>query len=196
MLENGLYGIDEHEFLIMMELACQPRDLNSAATVSGELSNYDPYSRSHIITGLEKSRFISEKLAAVMFQDRRLQHLALGNPTSNSTSAAQNLSTVGILGNAFNSGGQVAVKNAVKEIILQRFSKLLLIPIEKLEQSMSKPLVDLGVDSMITSDVRALAWKEFRAYVPFMKLLEKGLLVEDLVDLVWEKMDGELRHGA
>ena len=194
MLHDGLYGIDETEFLTMMELACQPRDLSSPATA---LSNYDPYSNAHIITGLEKNRFnLGAILKTVWLQDRRLQHLAFGRPASNTASTAENLSTITVLAGAFKSGGQAAIKNEVKEIILRRFSKLLLMPMEKLEQSMSKPLADLGMDSMISSDVRALAWKEFRADVPFLKILEKGLLVEELVDLVWENMDMELRHGA
>jgi hypothetical protein len=194
MLHNGLYGIDEAEFLAMMELACQPHDLSSTATT---FPNYDPYSNVHIITGLEQSRFnFAPTLKALWLHDSRFQHLALMSPTSNLPSTAQNSSTVAILEDAFNSGGQAAVKTAVEEIILQRFSKLLLIPTEKLEQCMSKPLADLGMDSMISSDVRALAWKEFKADVPFLKILEKGLLLEELVDLIWEKMDEKLRHRS
>ena len=178
----------------MMELACQARDLSSPATA---VSNFDPYSNAHIVTGLETSRFnLARTPETIWLQDRRLQNLALGSHDSTTTSAAQNLSTLTILKDAFKFGGQAAVKVSVKEIILRWFSKLLLIPTEKLEQGMSKPLADLGMDSMISSDVRALAWKDFRAEVPFLKILEKGLLLEELVDLVWEKMDAELRHGA
>jgi hypothetical protein len=194
MLQNGLYGIDEAEFLSMMELACQARDLRSPAT---SVSNFDLYSNAHIITGLETHRWnLAPALETVWLHDRRFQNLGIGSVSSTATSAAETSSTITILKGALKSGGQASVKNSVKEIVLKWFSKLLLIPTERLELSMSKPLADLGMDSMVSSDVRALAWKEFSADVPFLKILEKGLLLEELVDLVWEKMDAELKHGA
>jgi hypothetical protein len=194
MLHSGLYGIDEAEFLSMMELACQARDLSSPAPA---VSNFDPYSNAHIITGLETNRLnLAPALETVWLQDRRLQNLVVGSIPSTTSSAAENSSTIIVLKDAFKSGGQASVKNSVKMIVLKWFSKLLLIPTEKLEQGMSKPLANLGMDSMVSSDVRALAWKEFSADVPFLKILEKGLLLEELVDLVWEKMDAELKHGA
>jgi hypothetical protein len=194
MLQKGLYGIAEAEFLSMMELACQARDLRSPAT---SVLDFDPYSNAHIITGLETNRFnLAPALETVWLNDRRFQNLAIRNIPSTTTSAAENSSTITILKGALKSGGQASVKNSVKEIVLNWFSKLLLIPTERLEEGMSMPLADLGMDSMVSSDVRALAWKEFNADVPFLKILEKGLLLEELVDLVWEKMDAELKYGA
>lgn len=177
----------------MMELACQARDLRSPAT---SVLNFDPYSNAHIITGLETNRWnLAPALETVWLNDTRFQNLAIGS-ISTTTSAAENSSTITILKDAFKSGGQASVKNSVKEIVLKWFSKLLLIPTERLEEGMSMPLADLGMDSMVSSDVRALAWKEFSADVPFLKILEKGLLLEELVDLVWEKMDAELKYGS
>ncbi|KAH8807730.1 fatty acid synthase [Xylogone sp. PMI_703] len=194
MLLNGLYGIDEAEFLTMMELACKPCDLSSH---SAGHSNYDPYSNAHIITGMERNRLDpTPAFEGVWLNDQRLQHLTLQHQASNAGQVTQNSSTVNTLAEAFKTGGEAAVKNAVRDVILGRFSKLLLIPVENLEHSMSRPLADLGMDSMITSDVRALAWKEFKADVPFLKILEKGLLLGELVELVWEKMDESLKHGG
>jgi hypothetical protein len=194
MLQNGLYGIAEAEFLSMMELACQSRDLSSSAT---SVLTFDPYSDAHIITGLETNRWnLAPALESVWLNDRRFQNLAIGSIPSTTTSAAENSSTITILKGALKSGGQASVKNSVKEILLKGLSKLLLIPTERLEEGMSMPLADLGMDSMVSSDLRALAWREFSADVPFLKILEKGLLLEELVDLVWEKMDAELKYGA
>lgn len=192
MLQNGLYGISEAELLAMMELACQARDLSSPASSA---LTFDLYSNAHIITGLEINRWnLAPGLEKVWLKDRRLQNLFIGSIPSTTTSAAENSSTISILKDAFKSGGQASVKNSVKEIVLKCLSKLLLIPIERLEEGMSMPLADLGMDSMVSSDVRAMAWKEFSADVPFLKILENGLLLEELVDLVWEKMDPGLKY--
>jgi hypothetical protein len=194
MLQNGLYGIAEAEFLSMMELACQTRDLSSPTT---SVLTFDPYSDAHIITGLETNRWnLAPARKTVWLNDKRFQNMAIGSIPLTTTSAAENSSTITILKGALKSGGQASVKNSVKEIVLKGLSKLLLIPTERLEDGMSMPLADFGIDSMVSSDLRALAWKEFNADVPFLKILEKGFLLEELVDLVWEKMDAELKYGA
>lgn len=195
MLQHGIYGINESEFLTMMELACQPRDLNSNAPA---LSSWDKLSAAHIITGLEVSRMnLSPAARAIWLSDQRLRNLAKDSPASNVSSAAsQDSGTANILSAAFGFGGESAVKDAVKEIILKEFSKLALVPLERLEQGLARPLADFGMDSMISSELRALAWKEFRAEISFMKVLEKGLLVGEFVDLVWEKMDANLKGAT
>jgi hypothetical protein len=190
MLQNGLYGISEAEFLSMMELACQSRDLSNPVT---SVLTFDRYSDAHIITGLEN---LTVSRNTTWLKDERFQNLAIGSIPTTTTSVAENSSTITILQDASKSGGQASVKNAVKEIVLKGLSKLLLTPTEKLEEAMSMPLADLGMDSMVSSDLRALAWREFSADVPFLKILEKGLLLEELIDLIWEKMDAELKYGA
>lgn len=193
MLHNGLHGIDESEFLIMMELACRSRDLHNP---TGQLPSYDPYSMSHIITGLEKNYLDrTPLLEALWLQDRRLQHFALGNGDRNIPPSTQNSETSILLAEAFATGGQTSVKNAVEDVIIQRLSSLLLIPVDKLKENTSIPLADLGMDSMVTGDIRTLAWTNFKADVPFLKILENGLLLKELIDIVWERMDRGLRHG-
>ena len=81
------------------------------------------------------------------------------------------------------------MKIAVKDIVLSQFSKLVLVEITKLQDGLSRPLTDFGMDSMITSEIRAIAWNELGADIPFMKVLEKGLQLGELIDLIWEKMN-------
>ena len=79
------------------------------------------------------------------------------------------------------------MKDAVKDIFLGEFSKLVLTPTAKLKDGLIEPLTDFGIDSMVSSEIRAIAWNEFGADIPFMRILEKGLLLGELVDLIWEK---------
>ena len=190
MLHNNLYGINETEFLAMMELACQPHHLGSSPL---PLSKYDMYSNALIVTGMELT--VNPTLQRTWLQDKRLQHLGREKPVPVAASTSQNSKTLDILLNAFNYNGEIGVKNAVKEIVLKRISKLFLVPVEKLEESMSKPLASFGLDSMVSSEVRALAWSEFKADVPLMKILESGLLFQELLDLIWENMDSGLKSG-
>jgi KR domain len=190
MLHNSLYGINETEFLAIMELACQPHQLGSSPL---PLSKYDIYSNSLIVTGMESP--INSTLQRTWLQDKRFQHLGHEKPAPATTSTFQNSGTLDILLNAFNDGGDFAVKNAVKEIVLKWISKLFLVPVEKLRESMSKPLASFGLDSMVSSEVRALAWSNFKADIPLMKILESGLLFQELLDLIWENMDSGLKSG-
>ncbi|KAH8589480.1 hypothetical protein B0O99DRAFT_692539 [Bisporella sp. PMI_857] len=189
MLQNGLYMISEAEYLLMMELACQPRSLGASPHL---LSKWDKHAGAHIVTGLEASRMdISSFLSgSALMGDQRFRCLNIRPPNSNadSVNASKESDSASILAAAMKSGGEIAMKDAMRDIVLGQFSKLVLVPTAKLQDGLPKPLTDFGMDSMISSEIRAIAWNEFRADIPFMKILEKGLLLGELIDLIWEKI--------
>lgn len=174
----------------MMEDACRPHDLDRLKARS---RFNDEYSQAHVVTGLENFNNPTA-LQASWLQDARLRHLALTQRTTNTiTATSQNANTAKILADAFESGGQAAVREAVESIILKLLSKLVLMPVEKLKSDLARPLADFGMDSMVSSEIRSRAWKEFSADIPLLKLLEKSMLIGELMDLVWEKMDPSLK---
>jgi len=190
MLQNGLYGISEAEYLLMMELACQPRVSGAS---NKPLSKWDRYAGAHIVTGLEASRmdFSSFLSNSSLLGDRRFSCMNMNSPNSHNGSikSSKKSGAGSILTAAWKTGGEPAMKIAVKDIVLSQFSKLVLVEITKLQDGLSRPLTDFGMDSMITSEIRAIAWNEFGADIPFMKVLEKGLQLGELIDLIWEKMN-------
>ncbi|KAL3419450.1 KR domain-containing protein [Phlyctema vagabunda] len=194
-VQNGLYGINEAEFHIMMEMACRPRDHKETASTN---SPWNTNSSSHIVTGLEVNRMkTSPNLINFALQDKRLRHLPFAAPRSEATAnASQDVETASILDDAFKSGGQTQVKDAVKDILFASISRSVMVPIEKLELGISRPLADFGMDSMVSSEIRSIAWREFKADIPFMKVLDKGLLIGELLDLVWEGMDPVLKGSS
>lgn len=183
LLKTGLYGINEEEFLVMMEQAVQLRDFRNPPEPT---SKWDMYSDAHIVTGLEPRR-LGAAAHALFGRDERFRcfpensNLTAALPISNSDTAS-------LLANALAAGGKAAMKEAVTAIILAKFSKSVLVPVEKLEAGLDRPLTDFGMDSMVSSELRAVAWREFGADVPFMKVLEKGFKLGQFVELVWEKV--------
>jgi len=188
MLHNGLYGISEAEYLLMMEVACQRRCHNSSTSI---FPKWDKYATAHIVTGLETIRMDLSSIhsSSILTGDSRFNCMNINRPSSTTGSAklSKDTGTTTILAAAFNSGGETAMKDAVKDIFLGEFSKLVLTPTAKLKDGLIEPLTDFGIDSMVSSEIRAIAWNEFGADIPFMRILEKGLLLGELVDLIWEK---------
>lgn len=183
LLNTGLYGITEEEFLIMMEMACRPRDFASPPPAT---SKWDVLADAHIVTGLEIDKL---SLSTHFFFEKDLRFRCLPVQSLPAIASVQsNTDTTSILASAKTAGGENAMKDAMKTIVLTRFSKLVMVPSEQLEAGLLSPLTDFGMDSMVSSEIRAVAWKEFGAEIPFMKVLERGFLLGELIDLIWEKM--------
>lgn len=72
-------------------------------------------------------------------------------------------------------------QTAVLRLIKKRFSNLILMPIDQLDER--KPLPEFGVDSMIASEFRGWFWTAFRVDVPFLDIMsaQKSLLINYLL---------------
>ncbi|THW50357.1 ketoacyl-synt-domain-containing protein [Aureobasidium pullulans] len=183
--QRGVYGIPEDDFIEMMEVACRPRGSVRA------LSDHDTLSVAHIVTGLEPGQLVSSSIQPAFLADPRFERIATAvaemnqHPTSMISSA---LNTTTLLRNAA-ADGESAVHLAVRDLFLAHFSKLVMAKVERLTTSLDRPMSDFGMDSMIVAELRNWCWRELRADVPFMVLLEGGMQIGALVELIWEKMD-------
>ncbi|KAI9727214.1 MAG: Type I Iterative PKS [Cirrosporium novae-zelandiae] len=189
---NGMYPIDEDEFLRMMELACQSRDFGPSTW------GWDDCARSHLVAGLDPGRVSFPKVGgkSQWLEDNRLRGVigamdGFNDDVQVSATAASQTSAV--LAAGAQRAGKEGIKDAVRDLVLQKFSKLVLVPVEKLAASLSRPLSEFGMDSMISAELRSWSWRELKADVPFMGLLEGGRQVEGLVAMVWEGMDPTLK---
>ncbi|EQL00680.1 Beta-ketoacyl synthase [Ophiocordyceps sinensis CO18] len=96
-------------------------------------------------------------------------------------------------GAAAETGGIEAVKAVVQQLLMGHLSKLVLLPVQKMRPQ--TPLSVYGMDSMISAELRNWTWKEFKADVPFMSLLDQSLTFERLAEQVVGVMDRELRDS-
>lgn len=180
-----MYGIPEDEYLKMMEVACRPRD---ASRMSWD---WDSAAQAHIVTGMEPGKVTTAGGKTLWLQDNRFRGLASAFTGKDDIAGAfrSNAShTIATLQSAAERHGVEGVKESVRDLVLARVSTLVLISPDKLSSSLRHPLADFGMDSMITAELRSWAWKELKAEIPFMALLEGGVLLSDLVDLVWSTL--------
>lgn len=190
---NGLEGIPESEFLKMME--CAMRKKTFAPSRCGD--GWDDAARAHLVTGLEPS--LISKAARQWIEDPRLRHVSLaiqqqaraaaGGEDFKPNNSAPLISTAALLHQARSDPNPNALKSLIRTLVLAKFSSLVHIPVEKLEDGgLGKPLAEFGMDSMITAELRTWGWRELRSDVPFMKLLGGGLSVGALVEVFFKGM--------
>ncbi|KAM4056688.1 KR domain-containing protein [Hirsutella rhossiliensis] len=188
---NGMYGIGVTEFLLAMEAACRRRDL-SQPTPWG----YDSCASSHIVTGMDPTRVTRAGGKGMWLSDNRLRNLllAIGGETKEPRADGQTSSSQGTAASlkaAAETGGEKAVKSVIQQLLMERLSKLVLLPVQKMHAQ--KPLSVYGMDSMISAELRNWTWKEFKADVPFMSLLDQSLTFERLAEQVNNVMDAEFK---
>jgi NADPH:quinone reductase-like Zn-dependent oxidoreductase len=188
---NGMYGISEDEYLRTMELACRRREDLSAPTWG-----WDECAMSHIVTGMDPTRVSRAGGKSLWLHDNRLRNLVMAmgglqdSKGISDTTAASKTSTLQAIAGL----GKEALKAAVSEHLLQKFSKLVLIPTSKMV--ISKPLAFYGMDSMIGAEIRNWAWKELHTDIPFLSLLDQTLTLEGLAQQVFEVMTAETEKPA
>ena len=183
--QRNVYGIPEDEFLKMMEMACKPR--GSITPVSA----HDPLSVAHMVTGMEPSKLANSGVLPIWLSDPRFDNIAAAvTKTGNQTSPAKSTTTTAsMLRTALATNNDASIRLALESLIFTHFSKLTMVSVEKLTSSSNRLMSEFGMDSMIVAELRNWAWRELKVDVPFMILLEGGLPLNGLVDLVWRKMD-------
>ncbi|GAB1196570.1 hypothetical protein APSETT444_005842 [Aspergillus pseudonomiae] len=183
---NGMYGISVDEYLLMMEFACRRRDLSSTTNSHGPYK-YDPCATAHIVTGMDPTRVSRAGGKSLWLKDNRLRNLvaALGGGNhGDGFNAEQSAgpSTHELLEAARAEGGVAAVKVTTLGLILARFSKLVLLPVHKIDPG--KALAHYGMDSMISAELKSWAWKEFTVDLPFLGLLDQSLTFDGLAETI------------
>ncbi|KAI0096909.1 polyketide synthase-like protein [Nemania sp. FL0031] len=181
LLRKGIQPLNEAEFLRIIDLA--------VSTATAKLENQG---EAHILTGLEpigirrlmmrgfdvdndtvrdpRTALISAALMAE--QEKRnasgkgTYKLGLGeNVPEWLKSVPEPVSSV--LLKSISSGEQV--RDALLELILKRFSDLVLLPLDQMDKT--KPLSQYGMDSLIAAEFRAWFWRILKVDVPFLTLL-------------------------
>ena len=180
---NGLYGISVNEYLFNMELACRRQDLSNVKGDTRGLFKYDHGAAAHIVTGMDYTRLSRAGGKSLWLKDNRLQNIVVGlgdaaGEDERSTENATSVKTAELLETARIEGGSISVKAVVLRLILERFSKLVLLQAEKIDPS--RTLSHYGMDSMISAELKSWAWREFEVELPFLGLLDQALTFDIL----------------
>lgn len=169
LIRKGIHPINEDELLQILDLAIS----SSLGTDSRPL--FDALANGHLLTGIE---FVGLKEQ----RDRGFEgdnHVLL-DPRASLLAAAFARST--------DSAGPSHEKlqhrslNAVRDIVAQKISHLILLPIERLKPD--QHLSDFGIDSMLAAEFRTFIFHTLEVDVPFMTLLGKATTVNSLAELI------------
>lgn len=207
LLRRGLQPMSEEEFLQITDLALSK---------TGEEAFNGPLvpAASHIVTGLETTRI--RELAARGFE---VPHTVLDGQrpavlqASMEAADARRRKTGGKadLAGAMASAPWLkfvplkaidlftaefdapSLYAAVLRIVGRRFSNLILIPADQIDQR--KSFAEYGVDSMIAAELRTWLWNSLRVEVPFLDFLSPERNLESVVTFVATKLSGEQEPG-
>ena len=204
--KRGSYGIPEDEYLRIMELACRPCDRTVKSFVNEEAGGHPSLSglsKSLIVTGLDPTKFVSSQTRLTpewVSNDARLRHLAhtvfqiskssskgqqnLNHSSQITTDPTSNTHLLSLLSTP--STEEASLHGAVRSMILNKLSALVVIPVDRLTASLGRPVSELGMDSIIGAEFRAWAWHELRAELDFMEVLDRSRRLDWLVDIVWK----------
>lgn len=216
LVRNGLYRITLGEYLLNMEAAMRrcpdpsrapggPRGPGGPASSSPALNlfAYDPLAAGHFINGLDPARMPGKNAMGsknLWPNDNRLRHVLHARDVAQEgaeggghrggeqagSGAGAGQSVAARLGAAAAEGGDGAVAALVQQLVMERFSRLVLVPLERM--SPARALSHYGMDSMISAELRNWIWHEFETDVPFMSLMDQGLTFQSLCSLVVKAM--------
>lgn len=190
---NGLYGITVDEYLINMELACRRQNLSDTASPQSPY-RYDPGVSAHIVTGMDPTRLSRAGGKSLWLKDNRLRNIVVGlgdaaGGDERNAEDSTDVNTAELLESARAEGGTAGFKAAVLGLTVARFSKLVLLPVEKIDPG--KTLAYYGMDSMISAELKSWAWRDFEVDLPFLGLLDQGLTFDLLANQVVEMLDNK-----
>ncbi|KAH6656006.1 hypothetical protein BKA67DRAFT_515368 [Truncatella angustata] len=183
LIRKGIQAINEDEMLQIIDVS-----ISSKWT---PLDDYDSLAHAHVLTGLEPLGL--KELRAKGFEGTSP---VMGDPRASLLSAAIDDQDDGS-NNAANSGlpAEVAqalesgesLENAVLKALGKKFSNLVLVAADKLDTT--KPINDIGVDSMLAAEFRGWLFQIFQVDVPFLTLLSNTTTLLSLAELVTKSIE-------
>ena len=189
LARRGITDLTEDDMLLCIDIALStPNARTSSAQTDA-----------HILTGLEATRMGSMwaqgyELSMEMFRaDPRLQVLALGTPKHQAqlqgTSAVPLHAAQGApaaVAEALRSKDEQALRAAVFNVLAERLSHLILVPLDKIAPQLT--LAHFGIDSMLAAEYRTFIFRALGVDVPFLALMDGKSRMSDLTSVVCEAL--------
>ncbi|KAI0182175.1 KR domain-containing protein [Xylaria flabelliformis] len=175
-------AISEDEMLQIVDI--------SLSTQRSSACDYDVFSGSHVLTGLEATGL--KELKAKGFKgvspvkgDPRASLLAASldwTDEKTQSKAASGLPSEVAAAMELGEG----VREAVLSVVAKKFSNLVLVREDKL--NVAKPIGDIGVDSMLAAEFRSWIFQTFKADVPYLALLATSTTLASLAKFITESI--------
>lgn len=186
LLRKGIYGIHEDELLAGFEAAMTPQR-ESQATFDHIVLGFDPTRLAHSVAQPETidAFWVDDpRFSTVTAMMKRMTRES-GTLASSTGSIAADIQSIKSSDEAI-----VSVVNYVRE----RLARLLSIEVESILPK-DRSVASYGLDSMIGTEFRNWLFKEFRADVPYQKLLAPSLTINDFAAELYETVCGKSAGG-
>ena len=176
LLRNGVYGTSETEFLQLLEAAFLPQPVQPEWAT-------DTLATAHLLVGLEPARITRTGLCVADFiwrMDARFGAIlqAIEDQTQDRATDKRGESLLARLNNA----SPTEVQTVVTEAVVEKFAKLLTVPVEKVDAT--REISKYGMDSMIAAELRNWVYKTFGTDIPLLKLMDPATDVKGLAKVV------------
>jgi Phosphopantetheine attachment site len=150
-------------------------------------STVDALAQSHIVTGLDPTRVgpsaYGMRDSSMEFIQMAIQQAGYAPTTADPAATEQSLAVrIGA------STSMAERSELVADAVLAKLASQVLIPVEKLRAMLGRPLAELGMDSIVSAELRAWLWAEVKVEVSFAELLEGGMTVAGMVELIWGRV--------
>ncbi|KAI1752350.1 polyketide synthase [Xylaria castorea] len=209
LLRRGIQPLSEREFLQVIDLSLTRKSKDD--TLCHEQSHL---SDSMILTGLEPHGFLKlmdrgYDVNLEVAQDPRLALLSSAVAAEKELRRAKGANTryseAGDLSQVIAStpwlqslpldiarslavvSGASSISTAVLQLTTQRFSNLILVPVDSIDQE--KSFSRLGLDSMIAAEFRTWLWNTFEVDVPFLDLLSAQMNISTVANVVTKQLE-------
>ncbi|KAG8158411.1 hypothetical protein KVR01_011533 [Diaporthe batatas] len=196
LLRKGIQPLNENEFLQVIDFALAP-----GATAPHILTGLEPFGLRELIRkGFDVENGTTQDprcgfLAAALFADQEASKDASSAGTVTFTAAPAWLKALpaGTAAKALTAEADApTLAEAVLRLARKRFSNLILLPIEKIDDSMALP--QFGLDSMIAAEYRTWFWSTFKVDVPFLDIMSPKKSLTALASFLEESITASLAN--
>ncbi|KAK1634593.1 polyketide synthase [Colletotrichum phormii] len=199
LLRKGIQPLNENEFLQVVDFALAP-----GATAPHILTGLEPFGLRELIRkGFDVENGTTQDprcgfLAAALFADQEASKDASSSAVAVSLTAAPawlKALPAGAAANALAAEADApTLSDAVLRLARKRFSNLILLPIEKIDDD--KALPQFGLDSMIAAEYRTWFWTTFKVDVPFLDIMSPKKSLTALASFVEDSMTAALANES
>ncbi len=177
LMRNSLYGTSETAFLKLLEAAFTAQNI-------GPEYDSDPFSKAHLLTGLEPSKLIElyqKDLVAEFTWHTDARFSGLLQFIEDQSQSQPIRTEAGSVLDKLNNAVPEDVQQLVTAAIVERFAKLLFVPVDQIDPAHA--VFDYGMDSMIAAELRNWLVKTFQTDVSSLELLSPQMKIETLVEM-------------
>nr|ALP31878.1 polyketide synthase 22 [Diaporthe helianthi] len=201
LLRKGIQPLNENEFLQVVDFALAPGEEATTSPPPHILTGLEPFGLRELIRkGFDVESGTTQDprcgfLAAALFADQQASEDASSPAGAVSFTAApawlKALPAGVTAAKALTAEADAAtLAEAVLRLARKRFSNLILLPIDKIDDSMALP--QFGLDSMIAAEYRTWFWSTFKVDVPFLDIMSPKKSLTVLASFVGDSITAAL----